>query len=759
MSTPHIVRAPRERLSSLKNPGPSKIFSQAHRKAQAPKSCCGTPDIQEHDSNRVCLSCGTILSDSNIVSEVTFGETSAGAAVVQGAFVGEGQRHAKTMGSAFRRAGGGMESREQTEYNGRDEIRKLAGALHLPTSTEEQAFGIYKLAATNNFIQGRRTRTVAAVCLYVACRRVSGNTVLLMDLAEKIQVNVFKLGEVYKDLVKDLWLGDTGASGINAVLEVEPLILKFARKLEFGDLTMQVATDAAKIVKRMKRDWMVEGRQPAGLCGACIILAARMNNFRRTIREVVYVVKVADVTIFSRLAEFKRTQSSGLTVEQFRQFGERLKVQTLPPAIYKRLEREGRKKRKLSQLISEEPMVIPDEEVQAGSSQTHPVIVGPSQVTPSSMDAGTSQEPRRDADGFIIPDLPIGRSLLEASNIAHSELQANEQEGPSPSLSPTKKPLAKKRKKKNAEPVVISEEDLEIENELEEEIERILTDPDTLGNLDDSTYQASHARAKALAEQVRGPSVVSEETEVGEEEFADDPEVMNCKLSPEEIAIKERIWVTHNEDWLRQQQAKLLKKSLEEANGGPKKKQQRKRKHLRMGDGSVLEGSPASSPAEATQRMLQKRSKGFSKHINYERLNEIYRNITDKDKEKGASSEDFPQGNETRERQSPVSSQVSLEAESPQPMVPAIRRTRAIQGPAVHPMLPAGQTTQATQPAIAPVTRTPPAVTEEDDEDDEEEDEEDETEANVLREFGVDDGQEFEDDEVGFDEGYGEGYE
>lgn len=74
---------------------------------------------------------------------------------------------------------------------GRDEIRKLASALHLPTSTEEQAFGIYKLAATNNFIQGRRTRTVAAVCLYVACRRVSGNTVLLMDLAEKIQVCYF----------------------------------------------------------------------------------------------------------------------------------------------------------------------------------------------------------------------------------------------------------------------------------------------------------------------------------------------------------------------------------------------------------------------------------------------------------------------------------------------------------------------------------------------------------------------------------------
>jgi len=58
-----------------------------------------------------------MVSETNIVSEVTFGESSTGAAVVQGGFVGEGQRHAKSLGTAFRRAGG-MESREATEQNG-----------------------------------------------------------------------------------------------------------------------------------------------------------------------------------------------------------------------------------------------------------------------------------------------------------------------------------------------------------------------------------------------------------------------------------------------------------------------------------------------------------------------------------------------------------------------------------------------------------------------------------------------------------------
>jgi transcription factor IIIB subunit 2 len=50
----------------------------------------------------------------------------------------------------------------------------------------------------------------------------------------------------------------------------------------------------------MDRDWITSGRRPAGICGACLLIAARMNGFRRTTREMIYVVKVADVTIQKR---------------------------------------------------------------------------------------------------------------------------------------------------------------------------------------------------------------------------------------------------------------------------------------------------------------------------------------------------------------------------------------------------------------------------------------------------------------------------
>ena len=45
-------------------------------------------------------------------------------------------------------------------------------------------------------------------------------------------------------------------------------IQRFAHKLEFEDKTHEVAMTALRLVSRMKRDWMAQGRRPSGLCGA-----------------------------------------------------------------------------------------------------------------------------------------------------------------------------------------------------------------------------------------------------------------------------------------------------------------------------------------------------------------------------------------------------------------------------------------------------------------------------------------------------------
>jgi len=58
------------------------------------------------------------VEESNIVSEIQFGESASGAAVVQGSFVGADSGAAKSMGPAFQRAGGGGEDREKTLREG-----------------------------------------------------------------------------------------------------------------------------------------------------------------------------------------------------------------------------------------------------------------------------------------------------------------------------------------------------------------------------------------------------------------------------------------------------------------------------------------------------------------------------------------------------------------------------------------------------------------------------------------------------------------
>ena len=75
---------------------------------------------------------------------------------------------------------------------------------------------------------------------------------------------------------------------------------------------------ALRLVARMKRDWLHHGRRPSGLCGAgkalimnyliygnylfflALLVAARLHNFNRTIKEVSKVVKVNQATIRNR---------------------------------------------------------------------------------------------------------------------------------------------------------------------------------------------------------------------------------------------------------------------------------------------------------------------------------------------------------------------------------------------------------------------------------------------------------------------------
>ncbi|KAF0419075.1 transcription factor TFIIIB complex subunit brf1 [Gigaspora margarita] len=271
---------------------------------------CGENRI-EYDSaagHAFCPKCGYVVEESKIVAEVTFGESASGAAILQGAYVGADQRRARTAGPYRRHSS--LDSREQTIANGRRQIQALATALRLSDHLMEAAQRYFNLAITNNFIQGRKTQHVIAACLYIVCR-TEKTCHMLIDFSDILQVNVFTLGSTFLKLVNTLHL-------VLPLIDPSIYITRFASMLEFGEETGRVANDAARLCQRMERDWMQTGRRPAGICGACLLIAARMNNFRRSVKEVIAVVKTADITIKRRIEEFRETPTAKLTVRDFR---------------------------------------------------------------------------------------------------------------------------------------------------------------------------------------------------------------------------------------------------------------------------------------------------------------------------------------------------------------------------------------------------------------------------------------------------------
>jgi transcription factor IIIB subunit 2 len=50
--------------------------------------------------------------------------------------------------------------------------------------------------------------------------------------------------------------------------------------MNLGEKTEAVADSAIKLIKRMKRDWMCQGRRPSSLCGAAILIAAAIHKVK-----------------------------------------------------------------------------------------------------------------------------------------------------------------------------------------------------------------------------------------------------------------------------------------------------------------------------------------------------------------------------------------------------------------------------------------------------------------------------------------------
>ena len=438
---------------------------------------------------------------------------------------------------------------------------------------------MYTLAVSNNFTKGRKAQYVVACCLYISCR-MEKSSHMLIYFSDVLHINVFTLGQTYLKLVRELNL---------KLPNIDPTIYihRFAKHLEFGNDQYKVAQDALRLIKRMNRDWIVQGRRPSGICGAALILAARMNNFRRSVREVVYVVKVADLTIHKRLQEFKETQSGDLTVQEFRSMW--LEHSHDPPSFGPK-----KKKRKRVRYVNDDGEVV-DEEVELEDRTQKKARLD--------VPAATEAELRRDSDGFLIPNVP--------GNVATAPT-ANGSPSPTPRNSASAEPENGKEKEGGEELFIPDEQsNLIVESAIESEISNLLNDSDSAAVVE-SLRAAHEATLAALPK-----NAVSNDPE-DLNDVDDDWEVQGAILDDHEVEMKEKIWTEFNKDWIRDQEMKRLKAASDARLGIVKN--QRKRKKTKPRDSSAPD--LAASPAESAKEMLKRRA--YSKKINYKAIEGLF---------------------------------------------------------------------------------------------------------------------------------------
>lgn len=432
---------------------------------------------------------------------------------------------------------------------------------------------------------------------------------------------------------------------------------------------MKVASDAIRLVSRMNRDWIVQGRRPSGICGACLLLAARMNNYRRSVREVVYVVKVADLTIQKRLEEFKMTKSSSLTVGEFRNLW--LEQAHDPPSFGPKKS----KKRKRVRDVTDDGEVTGDVdgETTGENDPTTSTTTGAQSKRARGEGLSTPEPsqpppPRRDADGFVIPEVPIDPALLLDPALFDQTNPSSKTALPTPP--PTQQPptddedptaahiesIADEAIESEINNIMSSADSVDAATSLEKDIEAAKqAEKEEYRRKHRSTSVSSHksTSASAAPNQVDGigegegdisaildddgnavynaTSDLDENSDSDSDDLSlyDDWETSSALLTPAETLIKERIWTELNKEYIKEQEAKKLKAERDARNGVGKGSRKR-RGGGKGGRGSGMGGGGAggqgrmmaASPAESAKEMLAKRT--YSKKINYAALDHLF---------------------------------------------------------------------------------------------------------------------------------------
>uniref|UniRef100_A0A182K6P2 Cyclin-like domain-containing protein n=1 Tax=Anopheles christyi TaxID=43041 RepID=A0A182K6P2_9DIPT len=343
--------------------------------------------------------------------------------------------------------------------------------------------------------------------------------------------------------------------------------MRYANKLEFKEKTHEVSMTAQRLVQRMKKDSIHSGRRPSGLCGAALLLAARMHDFSRTPNDIVRIVKIHESTLRKRLFEFGETPSSALTVDEFMAVD--LEAEQDPPAFKAARKRDKERLQKLEEQTTEFNQLQAEIDAALDREMTR---LGKKRKI-KKMDFDEQQE--------------TGQFIEESTMDVISECLEEETSG------------GDEKKSANSSKPLIPEG-------MRPDLRAICT----------NNEKDRHGVGEPNSSSVEQEGDVGELGELLTEDL-DDDEINGYIMTEEEARTKNMQWEKLNEEYLKDLKIKEERLAKEREEGKPEKKKRRTVKKKMLG--------PSSSAREAIEMILQE--KKISSKINYD----ILKTLTDGD--------------------------------------------------------------------------------------------------------------------------------
>lgn len=374
--------------------------------------------------------------------------------------------------------------------------------------------------------------------------------------------------------------------------------------LDFGEEEDKVILDATRLCTRFKNDWLVQGRRPSGITGACLLIAARMNNFRRSVAEIVQVVKVADTTLKRRLDEFRDTRAGSMSIAEFRDMWDApADGNVLPPSAMRNRRKEAEEKRRKEELGMDDDDDEKSEAEEDEEKQVEALVPVPAPL------GGESGELEEQFDGAIAN---VVQQFLD-SNLLRTDLdQAIEAQDE-----------RERRARMTAE---------ERARELVKGSQATAVDTiSQVGPSQTTVVPTQHDVAERPRKRRRKHRKHRAPEEQGDP-FAglDEEELDGYLLDEDEQKIKERVWTEFNKEYLQQALVKAIKEEEDLKHGLPPTKAMRRRQGRVVRDAANAMGSSA---ADAATKMVQARR--FSQKINYAALGDLFPGSSDHKKRKG----------------------------------------------------------------------------------------------------------------------------